>query len=424
MKQRVDLTFKHNRTAGRHGWLRLTPAYSVKLVGEILDRLDNKQIVVDPFSGTGTTAVVAAERGHECDAFDINPFLIWLGEAKARNYSEDERSQVTTIAHRIARTVPDQHEHDHWVPPISAVDRWWTAGHLRTLAAIYGRIERGETGRVADLLKIAFCRVMIDWSNAAFNHQSMSFREPPTHPASFDQESAILADFVAWADRIAADVVEPLRGRVRFLRSDSRSLEGAKRRGYTALITSPPYPNRMSYVRELRPYMYWLGFLCDARAAGELDWQAIGGTWGCATSRVGLWKPKELFERTHPLHASIRRIARNSELLANYVHKYFEDMAEHFDALVSTLADGAELFYIVGNSKFYDVVLAVEDLYADLMVRAGLRNVSIHKIRKRNSKKELFEFVVTGSRGNRSRRFAGFSSNAPRPGEQRMLSLE
>ncbi|WP_322490103.1 hypothetical protein [Chloroflexus sp.] len=37
------------------------------------------------------------------------------------------------------------------------------------------------------------------------------------------------------------------------------------------VITSPPYPNRMSYIRELRPYMYWLGYLNNGRDAGELD---------------------------------------------------------------------------------------------------------------------------------------------------------
>lgn len=34
--RRAELTFKHNANHGRHGWLRLTPAYSVKLVNDIL----------------------------------------------------------------------------------------------------------------------------------------------------------------------------------------------------------------------------------------------------------------------------------------------------------------------------------------------------------------------------------------------------
>lgn len=425
MKQRADLTFKHNRSAGRHGWLRLTPAYSVKLVSEILDQLQEKQLIIEPFSGTGTTPVVAVERGHECDAFDINPFLVWLADVKARNYMEGQRLDVSRIAREIARVVPDQHRERHWLPPISTIERWWSAGQLKTLAGIYAGIVKRASGPVADLLKIAFCRIMIDWSNAAFNHQSMSFKEPAVHRLSFNDEPAMLQDFVSWSDRIASDVAVPLPGRARFLHSDSRTLQGARRRAYTALITSPPYPNRMSYVRELRPYMYWLGFLADGRAAGELDWQAIGGTWGCATSRVGTWKPKGLFGAAHPIHKTLRQIARHgarhSDLLANYVHKYFEDMVEHFAALVPTLADGAQVFYVVGNSKFYDAMLHVEELYADLMKQAGLGNVAIHKIRKRNSKKELYEFVVTGTRGASKARAAVFAAAQPTGTEQPSL---
>jgi hypothetical protein len=36
LRQRADYTHKHNVKTGRHGWLRLTPAYSVKVVEEII----------------------------------------------------------------------------------------------------------------------------------------------------------------------------------------------------------------------------------------------------------------------------------------------------------------------------------------------------------------------------------------------------
>ena len=46
------------------------------------------------------------------------------------------------------------------------------------------------------------------------------------------------------------------------------------------VVTSPPYANRMSYVRELRPYLYWLRFLRTPDGAGDLDWSAVGGPGG------------------------------------------------------------------------------------------------------------------------------------------------
>ena len=60
--QNIDLTFKFNKGLGRHGWLRLTPAYSVKLVDQILDNHDSGIKVLDPFCGTGTTVLSAVYR--------------------------------------------------------------------------------------------------------------------------------------------------------------------------------------------------------------------------------------------------------------------------------------------------------------------------------------------------------------------------
>ena len=63
VSQRADYTFQFNRHLGRHGWLRLTPAYSVKLVEEILQTVPPESRVLDPFSGTATTPLCAGYRG-------------------------------------------------------------------------------------------------------------------------------------------------------------------------------------------------------------------------------------------------------------------------------------------------------------------------------------------------------------------------
>lgn len=96
LTQRSDYTFKYNAQLGRHGWLRLTPAYSVKLVEEMMDGVPKDAFIFDPFSGTGTSGLVAAERGLSAHCLDINPFLVWLGNAKCRNYSQVELERLKT----------------------------------------------------------------------------------------------------------------------------------------------------------------------------------------------------------------------------------------------------------------------------------------------------------------------------------------
>ena len=64
--------------------------------------------------------------------------------------------------------------------------------------------------------------------------------------------------------------------------------------------------------------MYWLGFLAEPKEAGELDWQAIGGTWGVATSRLAKWSPSH--DCLMPTLAPIVRIhtPNRAAQIANY----------------------------------------------------------------------------------------------------------
>jgi hypothetical protein len=187
---------------------------------------------------------------------------------------------------------------------------------------------------------------MIATSNASFGHQSMSFkqardvdhRQSTLFAESDDSDEPI--DLGRMFTEAVGEVAEGLnseapaaRGEV-FL-GDSRHLDKVvKKSSYSTVITSPPYPNRMSYIRELRPYMYWLGFLESGRQAGELDWQAIGGTWGCATSNLSEWESTS------------------------------GDVAyPHFNDIVSAISEQHPLLgKFVGNSKFYDTMLPVEEI--------------------------------------------------------------
>jgi len=251
------------------------------------------------------------------------------------------------------------------------------------------------------LLRVAFCRTMMKLSNAAFNHQSMSFRAPAE---TEDEMPVMVSQFLADVSQVAEAAGDNPLGVTDYILSNAR--DGAEglarwRDRVDLLITSPPYPNRMSYIRELRPYMYWLRFLSSGREAGELDWDAIGGTWGVATSRLADWSPRPGFVPAG-LPATLKKIraahAKNGILLANYIHRYFEDMLSHLSAMLPLLKSGASVHYIVGNSIFYGHMVPAEDYLAEQMAAVGLCDIQCEPIRKRNSKKGLVEFHVRARR--------------------------
>lgn len=404
--QRSDYTFKHNRSLGRHGWLRLTPAYSVKLVREIIADMPEASRILDPFSGTATTGVAAAEFGHSSVLFDINPFLVWFGNIKLTNLDGEEPAALRAALARISDSTQKLSDEPCWVPPLKNIERWWSPGTLKGLAKLRSAIlmEIGtpqESGSLA-ILWIAFARIVIEHSAAAFNHVSVSFHDD----AETHSLSQILLSFDSFAETFIADASTPLSGHGEVVLHDSSTpFQGEA--GFNALITSPPYSNRISYIRELRPYMYWLGFLSEAREAGELDWQAIGGTWGIATSRLTTWEPSHDCTMGS-LSSTISGISdsggKNGELLSLYVNKYYHDMDRHIESVRGLLTPGAEVHYIIGNSTFYGIHVDTAKLYEESLRAHGFKNVESRIIRKRNSKKELFEYCTSATLGGTKRK--------------------
>ncbi len=397
LKQRADYTHKYNITSGRHGWLRLTPAYSVKVVEEILSNYEAGGRVLDPFCGSGTTALCAARRGLPAATTDINPFLIWLATVKTRSYSADDIAATRDASEEALQKMGKALAAVE-APPIHKIERWWSDQSLRFLCQLKGAIDGLEVAqKTRDLLLVAFCRTLIKISNAAFNHQSMSFKEGNAELDLAIDRAAIFKTDIA---HILEGCGEEIHSVADVQLQDARQLKSDSLGKFDLVITSPPYANRMSYIRELRPYMYWLGYLHEAREAGELDWQAIGGTWGVATSRLNDWSASEDYQNDH-LSSVVATISqaenKHAETLSRYVHKYHEDIFAHLSSLAGLLNKGARVHYIIGNSTFYGTLVKVEDLYADMMKKVGFSNIDIKAIRKRNSKKELVEFDVSAT---------------------------
>jgi hypothetical protein len=402
-RQRAELTFKHNLGAGRHGWLRLTPAYSVKIVDSILSTAELAAVVLDPFSGTATTPLCAAMRGHSAVSVEINPFLAWFGQAKVARYSADTILAAKDRGSEVSGLAIDEGAAAASPPPIHNIERWWSEQRLAYLCRLKAGLDgfAGQPRPVCNLLAVAFCRTLIRLSNAAFNHQSMSFKPAETHRPQLELWNDDREDvdyFGEDLEFILGSASHNPPGDAAVTLGDARTVGESLDRQFDLLVTSPPYPNRISYIRELRPYMYWLGYLEQSRDAGELDWSAIGGTWGIATSRLAEWRkspdafiPGYVDELIGCIASSD---AKSGRILGNYVGKYFDDIWQHLTSVRRLMKSGAPVHYIVGNSKFYNVVVPTERIYRDMLTEAGFQRAEIHTIRKRNSKKELLEFDV------------------------------
>ena len=424
-QQRADLTFRGNVHSGRHGWLRLTTAYSLTLARERMAHLAPGSSVLEPFAGSGTTPLVAEEMGLHCQAREINPFLVWFTNAKLDYYSPQTRSEAQQAAAQVLSQASACEKADipFWTPPIHHIERWWDPVTLKALAALKSFINI-HSGQVRNLLDVAFCRVMMGTSNVVFNHQSMSLKklEADTDQPAFELPANtyqdVLTRFQLEFGEVVTTLAEPLRLTASVHQGDSKTPFDAFEPA-DMVLTSPPYCNRMSYIRELRPYMYWLGFLTSGEQASDLDWKSTGGTWGKASTRLRGWSPSispdyqsddsqdgtpvptpaEL-EASLPIASELAAALENIEkgksgdILAPYVHKYFLDMWQHFLMIDPVLKPGGDMCYVIGNSTFSGTEVPTHRWYAQMMEALGYTNIHIDTLRKRNSNKALYEFAV------------------------------
>lgn len=410
MVRRKDYTFKYNEKIGRHGWLRLTPAYSIKLVQDILcygDLFSNesfqRKTILDPFCGTATTGIVAAELGLDCILYDINPFLVWFGNIKSKNFNGDElKGLYDSVSVDLGNALFNFNRERLWIPPMKNIERWWNDDTLFVLAVLRNYI--GLTWGMPsyngshNLLWIAFARLVIETSAADFSHISVSFKEKTEEYTS----AAIINLYLNILEGVLLSATRKLKGHAVIIHGDSRTLNKDNNK-IDLVITSPPYPNRISYIRELRPYMYWLGFLETGEQAGELDWKAIGGTWGSATSKLSLWKsenenlPQELFDVCSKIEHYDNK---NGKTMSLYVLKFFDDMFTHLSNLRSRLNNGAEINYILGNSSFYGNYVDTDSIIKDILHQLNYSEISSCIIRKRNCNKGLFEYRISAKWNN------------------------
>jgi len=407
------VTFQGKLDLPIHRWYRLTPSFSPQLANDIAHHfeLSPADFVLDPFSGVGTVPLCMKYRGIPACSVEINPYLHFVGNIKTRTYRDIDDIESgfkrfidayrASLDHVPFESKPQEYlmEHAADIPPINFPERWWSPGNLAQLVGLRKLVATFEgKPQHLDLVKMAILGILIPVSNAKHNHVSLTFADKPL--ATVDVARALghqlrnmVADLLAVSHLPAADVT--------IHRGNSKELTSVlpERPSVSAVITSPPYPNRFSYARETRPHLFFFEFIESATAVGQLETEAIGGTWGKATSVLASGvKPKNALIQAL-LNPYLHGIDSNGNLMANYVVKYFNDIYDHAGQVAQVCNKQARLAYVIGNSKFYDHPLPSDEILASIFGHFGFKLERIDRMRKRQSKTGLYEAVVFMRRG-------------------------
>ncbi|MBE9010688.1 site-specific DNA-methyltransferase [Pseudanabaenaceae cyanobacterium LEGE 13415] len=398
-----DVTFKAGQTEPVHRWYRLTPSYSPGLVRFLINefQITQNHFVIDPFSGRGTTVIECQKRGIPALGIEINPLLQQAGhrslkwESESLHLMEQYLIEVSElIAEYKQLSIEDVIEiFDTRIPIIHNVFRWWKSYILKELIICRQVMLKSGYSSVHNYLWLALNKACLDCANIHRNHPTISFDD------NHQREINVLYEVSSNLQTIRNDIgklgrhtcFSELNSIV--LGDSTKNLNNQIDRAIDFVITSPPYPNRYSYVHQTRPQLHFMEILENVGQATEIDLQAVGGTWGRATSILQnqlLDVPTEI----QPYLCYYEELEKRSILMCNYATKYFIDMWHHIKALREAKSADFRGAYVVGNSRLSDVEIFTETILGNLFKHEGFEVEKIVSFRKRGGKKRLYETAI------------------------------
>jgi hypothetical protein len=399
-----DITFKPGQSESVHRWYRLTPSYSPNLVRFLLKEFGVSQnnFVFDPFSGRGTTTIECQKKGIPSLGIEVNPLLKEVGNksllwsiSQLDLFDEYIRESDELLGEYNENSIEDVTEKFNTrLPIIHNVFRWWKKDALRDLIICRELIFQDKYSPIFNYLWLAVNKAALDCANIHRNHPTITFDDD--HQRKIDVYFEITENLKT----IKGDLLSLSADELSFsnlnsivLGNSTCDLENQIYERVDFVITSPPYPNRYSYVHQTRPQLHFMELLEDIRQATEIDLNAVGGTWGRATSILQnslISVPDEIM----PFLSYYEELKEKSVLMCNYATKYFIDLLSHIRALKKVVNGNFRGAYVVGNSRLSDVEIFTEVVLGKIFELEGFKVEKIISFRKRGGRQRLYETAV------------------------------
>ncbi len=403
-----EVTFKGGLEFPIHRWFVLTPSFSPILVNEMLHetKTTKNHVVLDPFAGIGTTLLECKKKGLSSIGVEINPILYKIINGEI-NWEINHKELEREISHFILKIKTVKSElrdisiddllkyYNIDIPKLHDIFRWWRKDVLFDLLIARETIKLSDFSRpIKELLELGIACILTDVANVTRGRLQLAFIDRTTDSINIFDDLEIKLNQISEDIKYVKQYDENTPCKI--INGDSTKLnELITQCSIDRVITSPPYPNRYSYVWNTRAHLFFFDLFTKPSQSADLDKKSIGGTWGTATSILanGIVEPyndivkKELEDVTEKIRVS-------SNLMANYVMKYFNLMAIHIENMVPILSDKAQCAYVVGNSEIKGQLINTDEILGSIFKSYGFDLIKIVRVRKRNSGAGLHEAIV------------------------------
>lgn len=400
------MQFGKNKKESIHRWYPFVEGYSREFIESIVAEQDIKpECCLDPFSGSGTTALELQMMGIKCYSFEVNPFMYTLSRAKLkangykRNTIRYHLSKMQVFINKIKDSeVSDASE----FPTLIENDdkNKWNLDRAVFIAVekILMSIDNLNSIKYKEIYIIAVANVLLEFGNLYRNGKCLSYKKD-WKGKQYTQKEVIDFFFDFINSIILVDINDQITSKIdndkNLYLGDSRKLilEKVQDNSIDLVITSPPYLNSRDYTDSYMLELKALGYLTTYQEIRNLRTQTL-------RSHVQL-KLEDNFELNNKiLNTTVEKLNEASQNITSWndeiilmVKAYFEDIKQIFVGLYIKVKKGKKVYFNVSNSAYYGVLINTLEICSSIAEKIGFEVVEIRKARYLKSSPQQKETV-------------------------------
>ena len=377
-----------------HDWYRFVLSFPPHLVRQYFNlfNITSKDIVLDPFCGTGTTNVECLKNGIPSIGIEANPIAWFASSVKASINTNvkcfyQEAGEIALKSERAIRSTKNLLELPQSQQKLILKNSICPKPLSDVLILRNKILEKHSIYENYFLLALAK-HIVQSYSNLKFGPEVGVSRKRKTDvdvvSIWLNQIEIMKKDIIAYSDYSHTDT-KIIKGDARYISSLGLTDK------VTAVITSPPYPNEKDYSRTTRLESVILGFIQSKDDLRNSKKMLIRSN----TKNIYKNDTDDLFAKKFPdivkLSDTIERkrieLGKTSgfeRLYSRVVLTYFGGIYKHLQELRSVLKLGAHLAYVVGDqASYFQIPIRTSVLISEMASSLGYRTETTDVFRTR-----------------------------------------
>ena len=381
------------------GWKKFKEAFAPELIYRAVEESTIKvKRILDPFGGSGTTALAAQFLGVHAVTCEINPFLADLIAAILQKYDlpalvsdfAEITSAIRILRFDIGSPESDARENsDRWLPPTfvepGVNDRWLFSKTLFTfIDRVLAKTSQLDNSDNARLIKVIVGGTLVDLSNARVSGKGRRYRSSwSTREATVDHAANVITGALKSAlSDVSKHNVRSCHS-FELIRGDARSaLENVAL--VDLCVFSPPYPNSFDYTDVYNIELWMLGYLEDMAQNRSLRSSTLSSHVQIKRDYSAAPSGSPTLKTTLAKLESVRSNLWSADI-PDMIGAYFAEMSSILLRTKAVLRASGQAWLVVGDSRYANIEVPVALILQELAESLGYSVVTKEPFRSMRS---------------------------------------